>query len=106
MSHLHNMVHYKVSIDWPEVITTQVDADVDLSYYNLSTNNRGYIQLYVDGKRQLLHRHVMGLVPGDKRDHVNGDKLDNRRVNLRVVSHAENNRFKGPTKFCKSGLKE
>ncbi len=40
----------------------------------------------------LLHREIMGLAPGDglSVDHINGDKLDNRRGNLRVVSHAEN----------------
>jgi hypothetical protein len=41
-----------------------------------------------------LHRHLMGLRPGDKRqvDHINGDRLDNRRVNLRVVTEQENKR--------------
>ena len=32
------MVHYKVSIRWPDVVTTQVDADVDLSDYKMSTH--------------------------------------------------------------------
>lgn len=39
-----------------------------------------------------LHRAVMGLEYGDPRevDHLNGDPLDNRIVNLEIVSHAEN----------------
>lgn len=39
-----------------------------------------------------MHREIMGLPPGDKRqvDHINGDRLDNRRDNLRVVTPAEN----------------
>ena len=41
-----------------------------------------------------LHRVVMGLAPrvsDDPRqvDHINGDRLDNRRSNLRVVTHGE-----------------
>lgn len=39
-----------------------------------------------------LHRTVLGLVPGDGKeaDHINRDRLDNRRGNLRVCTHAEN----------------
>jgi len=39
-----------------------------------------------------LHRILMGCVPGDKKivDHINGDTLDNRKQNLRVVTQSEN----------------
>lgn len=39
-----------------------------------------------------LHRWLLGLAPGDPRqaDHVNRDRLDNRRANLRIVTGAEN----------------
>ena len=40
----------------------------------------------------ILHREIMGLVKHDglQVDHKNGNKLDNRKVNLRVCSHANN----------------
>lgn len=49
----------------------------------------------VNGGNQSLermHRLVVGLQVGDVRqaDHINGDRLDNRRQNLRIVAAAEN----------------
>ncbi len=45
------------------------------------------------GGRELLHRFLLGLEAGDRRrvDHANGDKLDNRKVNLRIASSSQNN---------------
>jgi hypothetical protein len=37
-----------------------------------------------------MHRQVAGTPPGMDTDHINGDKLDNRSENLRIVSHSEN----------------
>lgn len=36
----------------------------------------------------LMHREILGLEPGDPRyvDHINRDRLDNRRENLRIVT--------------------
>lgn len=47
-----------------------------------------------DGKRIAirLHRFLVGSPEGMQVDHINGDRLDNRRENLRVCTAAENRR--------------
>jgi hypothetical protein len=60
---------------------------------------RGYVKRSLprlSGERsqreQRLHRAVLGLEHGDPRegDHIDGNKLDCRRSNLRIVTHAQN----------------
>jgi len=56
-------------------------------------DSNGYITFSIRGARFLAHRVIWFLkyeeVP-DKIDHINGNKSDNRIVNLRNVSHREN----------------
>lgn len=53
-----------------------------------------YARRSVGQTNQYMHRFLLGLVPGDRReaDHANGKTLDNRRSNLRIASHADNMR--------------
>lgn len=41
-------------------------------------------------KNILMHREIMGEKFGYEIDHINGDGLDNRKDNLRLVTHSEN----------------
>lgn len=54
----------------------------------LSIGSHGYAQMFDQGRVQVVHRWVLGLQVGDQMigDHRNGDRLDNRRSNLRVVN--------------------
>jgi hypothetical protein len=70
-----------------------------LNEHRWRLNNYGYVVRYEGGTRcktpikaYLLHRVIVGAQPGQIVDHINGDKLDNRRENLRICSHAENMR--------------
>jgi hypothetical protein len=60
-----------------------------------------------DGKRPqiLMHTALMGTPDGLEVDHENGNGLDNQRHNLRVGTHQQNMRNRGPGPNTESGFK-
>lgn len=91
---------------------------IDDEDYELVSSHKWYLHVagYVyrikkceDGKRRnlYLHRLLLNLVRGDGRlvDHINGNKLDNRRCNIRACTKAENGWNRGKTKNNTSGYK-
>ena len=63
--------------------------------WHVHASKRGYYARgkLKGGKSVYLHRYIMEVSdPTTEVDHVNGDCLDNRRHNLRVVSRSGNNR--------------
>lgn len=84
-----------------KAITLVDDSDFELlSQRNWCVNNYGYA--YRTGRRLdgilwrkniLLHRQLLGLTNSSGEvevDHLNHNKLDNRRSNLRICTHAQN----------------
>jgi hypothetical protein len=61
---------------------------------SLYTN--GYVRVWIKGYHftaaRVVWKHVNGSEPLEDIDHINGDRLDNRLINLRAVSRAENMR--------------
>lgn len=89
--------------------TALVDAELfeELNEYRwIYHEGQGYAYrwIVVEGRRRMvyLHRHILGLQFGDGlvADHINGQKLDCRKKNLRICTaqqNAQNVRTRGKT---------
>lgn len=67
-----------------------VDAE-GVAAHRWSMDDGGYLHASIDGRRVSLHRWLMRAPLGMVVDHINRDRLDNRRRNLRVCTSSTNN---------------
>jgi hypothetical protein len=68
--------------------------------------SHGYVCVKLpDDQREYLHRLIMQSPVGKHVDHIEGDKKNCGRANLRVADHRENMTNRGKTKRNKSGFK-
>lgn len=75
----------------PPVPVLLDDEDYDsVACYPWYLNYHGYIAGKVNGGCVYLHRFLMGEPSGKVIDHINGNKQDNRRCNLRICTVKEN----------------
>ena len=67
------------------------DEDFErVSAYKWCYMTAGYAARGRDWGMVYLHRFILNAPKGKHVDHVNGDKLDNRRSNLRTCTHLQN----------------
>lgn len=78
----------------------------EISKYTWFLDNSGYIRATLkSGKRVLLHNLIMKEAKGLFVDHINRNKLDNRKSNLRYVTKQQNCHNRGISKANRSGFK-
>ncbi len=68
--------------------------------WSYSSAGKGYVQRYPG---ILMHRVVLNAQKNEEIDHKNGDGLDNRKLNLRKCTHAQNLRNRRRQKNNTSG---
>lgn len=70
-----------------------------VSSYNWYLNKKGYAQTTINRIPVLMHRLIMKADESKQVDHINRNKLDNQRLNLRLLTSSDHSKSK-----CKSVL--
>lgn len=87
-----------------KVLIDDIDFDF-INQYKWRLGSRGYA-IRSNGKKVIMmHRLINGTSKGLETDHINRNKLDNRRSNLRSVTSSQNHMNKGIPKNNKTGFK-
>jgi hypothetical protein len=92
-----------------EVLVDEQDIDL-LSEYSVFVTKNSYAMATKSGKMVYLHRLILErklgrtLKKGEDTDHINRNRLDNQRTNLRVATRSQNLANKTPNKPSSSGL--
>lgn len=68
-----------------------------LSEYKWYLHGRGYATTFYKNKNVLMHRMLLEPKYGDQVDHIDGNRLNNQRDNLRICTASEN--------VCNTGIK-
>jgi hypothetical protein len=77
----------RATINKSRVLLDKSDSSL-LAKYSWTVDR--YVCVKVGRKKVYLHREIMAAKAGDEVDHINGNKLDNRRCNLRLCSRSQN----------------
>lgn len=65
----------------------------------------GYVRRRYDGNVIYLHRQIMAAPPDMQVDHINGNRADNRKTNLRLCTSAQNTQNSFVPKNNSTGFK-
>lgn len=82
------------------------DEDFEwLNQFKWGYQSGDYAKRKLNEKVIYMHRFILNAPKELEVDHINGNKLDNRRNNLRLCSHAENSKNRKIQKDNKCGYK-
>lgn len=78
-----------------------------IKFHIVRTNKKGkeYVTFNKNSKTVYLHRFLLNAESGQEVDHINGNGIDNRRNNLRICTHRQNQLNQKKRKNCISKFK-
>lgn len=83
-----------------------IDENMEsLKKYKWHFHKAGYVRATINGRREFCHRIILNAKKGEIIDHINGDKLDNRRTNLRFCTFQQNTANSSKKENCISRFK-
>lgn len=86
--------------DYSKIISENIKLWINYA----PTSHSCYAIFWKDNKRIRLHRWIINCPMGMMVDHINHDTLDNRKSNLRIVTHFENQQNRKDNKSGKVGV--
>ena len=89
------------------LIDSEVHKSISAFSWNCSRNGYACRAAKIGNKwtRVYMHRELARTPKGMSTDHINGNRLDNRKKNLRVCTHSENCKNRGNRIDNKTGYK-
>src|ERR1035437_10255530 len=90
-----------------EIMVDDEDYE-ELNKYSWHLNDNGYAMHTFNPNKVRMHRYIKNLTFKDNKifiDHINGNKLDNRKENLRLCNNMENLFNRGKNLNNTSGYK-
>lgn len=88
------------------VVALVDDEDYDdLIQFEWFEHNKGYVVRYFKASYEFMHTRVLKNQSALLADHINGNKWDNQKHNLRLVTKSDNNQNQNIRKDSTTGLK-
>lgn len=103
-----NVEYRTIEINTGDLVLVDVEDFERVSALHWYKDDAGYARtnIWTEGKKPRMHRFILGETDRKTHiDHINGDKLDNRKENLRVCSASDNAKNRGKQRNNSSGYK-